>query len=63
MAELERAKQTLGPTGADNPQIREAMTVLALANLDLQRTTVLAPSEAGVTPGPGAGAAALTAAG
>ncbi len=63
VAELERAKQTLGPTGADNPQIREAMTVLALANLDLQRTTVLAPSEAGVTPGPGAGAAALTAAG
>ena len=38
LAELERAKQTLGPTGADNPQIREAMTVLAQANLDLQRT-------------------------
>ena len=49
MAELERAKQTLGPTGVDNPQIREAMTVLAQANLDLQRTTVLAPSEGGVT--------------
>jgi multidrug resistance efflux pump len=48
-AELEKAKQTLGPTGADNPQIREAMTVLAQANLDLQRTTVLAPSEGGVT--------------
>ena len=48
-AELERAKQTLGPTGIDNPQIREAMTVLAQANLDLQRTTVLAPSEGGVT--------------
>jgi multidrug resistance efflux pump len=48
-AELERAKQTLGPTGIDNPQIREAMTVLAQANLDLQRATVLAPSEGGVT--------------
>ena len=49
MAELERAKQTLGPSGADNPQIREAMTVLAQANLDLQRATVRAPSEGGVT--------------
>ena len=49
IAELERAKQTLGPAGADNPQVREAMTVLAQANLDLQRTTVLAPSEGGVT--------------
>jgi multidrug resistance efflux pump len=29
LAELERAKQTLGPTGIDNPQIREAMAVLA----------------------------------
>ena len=48
-AELEKARQTLGPQGADNPQIREAMTVLAQANLDLQRTTVLAPSEGGVT--------------
>ncbi len=49
VAELERAKQTLGPSGADNPQIREAMTVLAQANLDLQRATVRAPSEGGVT--------------
>jgi multidrug resistance efflux pump len=48
-AELEKARQTLGPLGADNPQIREAMAVLAQANLDLQRTTVLAPSEGGVT--------------
>ena len=48
-AELERARQTLGPQGADNPQIREAIAVLAQANLDLQRTTVLAPSEGGVT--------------
>ena len=48
-AELEKAKQTLGPAGADNPQIREAVAVLAQANLDLQRTTVLAPTEGGVT--------------
>ena len=48
-AELERARQTLGPKGDDNPQIRDAMAVLAQANLDLQRTTVFAPSEGGVT--------------
>ena len=48
-AELEKAKQTLGPAGADNPQIREAVAVLAQANLDLQRTTVFAPTEGGVT--------------
>ena len=47
--ELEKAKQTLGPAGADNPQIREAVAVLAQANLDLQRTTVFAPTEGGVT--------------
>ena len=48
-AELEKAKQTLGPAGADNPQIREAVAVLAQANLDLQRTTLFAPTEGGVT--------------
>lgn len=48
-AELEKARQTLGPQGADNPQIREAMMAVEQANLDLQRTTVLAPSEGGVT--------------
>jgi multidrug resistance efflux pump len=48
-AELEKARQNLGPKGADNPQIREAMAVVEQANLDLQRTTVLAPSEGGVT--------------
>ena len=48
-AELEKARQTLGPQGADNPQIREAMAAVAQANLDLQRTSVLAPSEGGVT--------------
>lgn len=48
-AEVEKARQTLGPQGVDNPQIREAMTAVAQANLDLQRTKVLAPSEGGVT--------------
>ena len=48
-AEVEKARQTLGPQGAANPQIREAMGALAQANLDLTRTTVVAPSEGGVT--------------
>jgi multidrug resistance efflux pump len=48
-AELEKARQTLGPQGADNPQIREAMMAVEQTNLDLQRTTVLAPSEGGGT--------------
>jgi multidrug resistance efflux pump len=48
-AELEKARQTLGPKGADNPQIREAMVALQQANLDLARTSVLAPTEGGVT--------------
>lgn len=48
-SELERARQALGPAGEDNPQIRDAMTALAQANLDLQRTTVVAASEGGVT--------------
>ncbi|CDM62029.1 MULTISPECIES: HlyD family secretion protein [Rhizobium] len=48
-AEIEKARQALGPTGASNPQIRDAMAVLEQANLDLQRTAILAPSEGGVT--------------
>lgn len=48
-AELEEARQALGPEGADNPQVQDAIAALARANLDLQRTTVLAPSEGGVT--------------
>ena len=48
-SELEKARQTLGPEGTANPQIREALAALAQANLDLQRTTVLAPSDGGVT--------------
>jgi multidrug resistance efflux pump len=48
-AELEKARQALGPTGAANPQIREAMAAVEQANLDLQHTAVSAPSEGGVT--------------
>jgi multidrug resistance efflux pump len=48
-AELEKARQNLGAKGLDNPQVRDAMAALAQANLDLQRTTVLAPSDGGVT--------------
>ena len=49
VAEVEKARQTLGPQGAANPQIREAMGALDQANLDLTRTTVVAPSDGGVT--------------
>jgi multidrug resistance efflux pump len=48
-AELDRARQALGPAGAANPQIREAIAAVEQANLDVQRTAVLAPSEGGVT--------------
>jgi len=48
-SELDKARQTLGPAGSANPQIREAMAVVAQANLDMQRATVRAPSEGGVT--------------
>jgi multidrug resistance efflux pump len=48
-AELERARQELGPGGEDNPQIREASANLGKARLDLIRTAVLAPSDGVVT--------------
>ena len=48
-AALEEARQALGPSGAENPQIRDAIAALAQANLDLQRTTVVAPTDCGVT--------------
>lgn len=48
-AEVEKAQQTLGPQGKDNPQIREALGALEQANFDLTRTTVVAPSDGGVT--------------
>jgi len=48
-AELEKARQNLGPQDANNPQIREAMAALAQARLDLVRTDVLAPADGLVT--------------
>jgi len=53
-ASLEQARQALGPQGADNPQIREALATLEQARLDLTRTTLLAPGVA--PPEPAAGA-------
>ena len=48
-ASLEQARQALGPQGADNPQIREALAELEQARLDLSRTTLLAPDDGVVT--------------
>lgn len=48
-ADLERARSELGPAGDDNPQLREAMAALERARLDLQHTTVVAPSDGVVT--------------
>ncbi|ATU92041.1 HlyD family secretion protein [Phyllobacterium zundukense] len=48
-AELVKAQEELGPAGSDNPQLREALAALELAQLDLLRTTVRAPSAGVVT--------------
>src|SRR5215469_14298438 len=48
-ADLEQARQALGPQGADNPQIREALAALEQARLDLSRTTLRAPGDGVVT--------------
>ena len=48
-AELARAKESLGPQGADNPQLRDAAAALEQAQLNLARTEVLAPSDGLVT--------------
>jgi multidrug resistance efflux pump len=48
-ADLRRAKQELGTTGENNPQIREALAALEKAQYDLSRTTILAPSRGVVT--------------
>lgn len=48
-SEIERARQTLGPQGENNPQVQEALATLAKARLDLLRTEVLAPAEGLVT--------------
>jgi multidrug resistance efflux pump len=48
-ADLERAKRKLGPTGEDNPQMQQARIALEQAKLDLQNTTVIAPTDGFVT--------------
>jgi multidrug resistance efflux pump len=48
-AELVKAKEQLGPQGADNPELREAVAALEKAKLDLVRTSVIAPTDGVVT--------------
>ena len=48
-AELEKAKQMLGAEGNKNPKIRSAIAKLKKAQIDLSRTTILAPSHGGIT--------------
>ena len=48
-SELEKAKQALGKKGKDNPKIRSAIAKLKKAQIDLSRTTILAPSHGGIT--------------
>lgn len=44
-ASLERAEQSLGESGPDNPKIRKAVQNLEKARLDLEFSTVLAPTD------------------
>jgi len=48
-AELDKAQEQLGPAGNDNPQLKEALAALQRAQLDLERTTIRAPSDGVVT--------------
>ncbi len=47
--ELEKSKQQLGQKGDDNPKIRSAVAALKKAQIDLSRTTVVAPAKGGIT--------------
>ncbi|MDJ0857983.1 MAG: HlyD family secretion protein [Dinoroseobacter sp.] len=47
-ADLERARQSLGSEGEDNPRVRAALADLAQAQLDLTYTELLAPALGGV---------------
>jgi len=44
-ASLERAKQSLGDSGPDNPKIRTAIKKLEKAQLDLAFSTIIAPTD------------------
>jgi multidrug resistance efflux pump len=48
-SELEKAKQELGVIGKENPKIRSAIAKLKKAQIDLSRTTIVAPSRGGIT--------------
>ncbi len=48
-AEVERARQELGPQGTDNPQFQEALASVEQAKLDLVHTTVVAPADGVIT--------------
>ncbi|MEH6577765.1 MAG: HlyD family secretion protein [Amphritea sp.] len=48
-AELEKSTQQLGQGGNDNPKIRSAIAALKKAQIDLSRTTVVAPTKGGIT--------------
>ena len=48
-SELEKAKQSLGVKGEKNPKIRSAIAELKKTQIDLSRTTILAPSHGGIT--------------
>ena len=48
-SELEKAKQALGVKGSENPKLRSALAKLKKAQIDLSRTTILAPSHGGIT--------------
>lgn len=47
--ELEKSKQQLGQKGDNNPKIRSAVAALKKAQIDLSRTTVVAPAKGGIT--------------
>lgn len=49
LAEVERARQSLGPRGAANPQVRQAQATLRKARRDLADTVVRAPSDGVIT--------------
>ncbi len=44
-ASLERSKQSLGDSGPDNPKIRTAIKKLEKAQLDLEFSTIIAPTD------------------
>ena len=48
-SKLQRSQQKLGDQGEDNPKLRQALAALEDARLDLDRATIRAPSNGGVT--------------